>query len=72
MRFRDWGRLSKAFLELEGADRETGEVLTIIDRMWQENENLMECLSDRFTYMEAITEQGNGINKSFEEVYGSV
>ena len=68
MRFRDWGRLSKAFLELEGADRETGEVLTIIDRMWQENENLMECLSDRFTYMEAITEQGNGINKSFEEV----
>lgn len=68
MRFRDWGRLSRAMLLLEGADRETGEVLTIIDRMWNENENLMECLSDRFTYMETIQERSDKINKAFNEI----
>ena len=68
IKFRDWGRLSKAFLELEGADRETGEVLTLINRMWQENVNLMECLSDRYTYMDVIREEGNGINKAFAEI----
>ena len=67
MHFRDWGRLSKAFLQTEGADRETGEVLTIIDRMWNENVNLMECLSDRFTYMDSIQNLGSSISKTFEE-----
>ena len=68
IRFRDWGRLSKAFLQLEGADKITGEVQTIIQRMWNENKNLMECLSDRYTYLEEIEEQGRKINKSFEEI----
>lgn len=68
IRFRDWGRLSRAFLELEGADRETGEILTLINRMWHENVNLMECLSSRYTYLDAIREAGNGINKAFEEI----
>ena len=68
IRFRDWGRLSRAFLELEGADCETGEVLTLINRMWLENVNLMECLSNRYTYLDAIREAGNGINKAFEEI----
>jgi len=68
IKFRDWGRLSRAFLELEGADRETGEVLTLINRMWQENVNLMECLSDRYTYVDVIREEGNGINKAFAEI----
>ena len=40
IRFRDWGRLSRAVLTMEGADRKTGEVLTIINRMWSENVNL--------------------------------
>lgn len=68
IKFRDWGRLSKAVLELEGADRETGEVLTIISRMWNENVNLMECLSDKYTYMDTIQDQGRSIAKSFEEI----
>lgn len=68
IKFRDWGRLSKAVLELEGADRETGEVLTIINRMWNENVNLMECLSDKYTYMDAIRDQGRSTAKSFEEI----
>lgn len=68
IKFRDWGRLSKAVLELEGADRETGEVLTIISRMWNENVNLMECLSDKYTYLEAIRNEGRSISHSFEEI----
>lgn len=68
IKFRDWGRLSKAVLELEGADRETGEVLTLIGRMWNENVNLMECLSSHYTYIDELQEKGKGINKSFEEI----
>ena len=68
IRFRDWGRLSKAMLELEGADRNTGEVLSIINRMWEENVNFMECLSDRYTYLETIQAFGNRINKTFDEL----
>lgn len=68
IKFRDWGRLSKEMLELEGADRETGEILTLINRMWNENVNLMECLSARYTYLDEIQAKGNGINKSFTEI----
>ena len=68
IKFRDWGRLSKAVLELEGADRETGEVLTLIGRMWNENVNLMECLSGHYTYIDELQEKGREINKSFEEI----
>ena len=68
IKFRDWGRLSKAVLELEGADKETGEVLTIISRMWNENVNLMECLSDKYTYLDAIQDAGRSVTRSFEEI----
>ncbi len=68
IKFKDWGKLSKAMLELEGADRETGEILTIINRMWNENANLMECLSGRYTYLEEIQKKGAGINKTFAEI----
>lgn len=68
IKFRDWGRLSKAVLELEGADKETGEAFTIIGRMWNENVNLMKCLSDQYTYAETIQEMGQNINKTFAEL----
>ena len=68
IKFKDWGRLSKAMLELEGADRETGEVLTIISRMWNENVNLMECLSDKYTYLDTIKDEARNITKSFGEI----
>ena len=43
------------------ADKETGEVLTIISRMWNENVNLMECLSDKYTYLDAIQDAGRSV-----------
>ncbi|MGN0354499.1 MAG: type II CRISPR RNA-guided endonuclease Cas9, partial [Muricoprocola sp.] len=68
IRFRDWGRLSKEFLLLEGADRDTGEIKTIISRMWDENFNLMELLSGNFTYLDEIQERGSAIEKTFTEI----
>ena len=50
-----WGRLSRTFLtEIYHTDPSTGEALSIIDLMWQTNHNLMELLSSRFTFMEAV------------------
>lgn len=61
LKFRDFGRLSYRFLcELEGASCETGEVTTILSAMWNTNCNLMELLSDKYTFkheLERISEE---------------
>ncbi len=58
LRYHDSGRLSKRFLsEIEGVCKETGEVLTIIQALWETNYNLMELLSDKFTFAEVIAEE---------------
>lgn len=67
-KFKDWGRLSKALLTLEGADRETGEISTIISRMWNENYNLMELLSNKFTYLNEIKAHSKNIEKTLSEI----
>lgn len=66
-KFRDWGRLSGEFLKTEGVDKDTGEIDTIISRMWNENYNLMELLSGKFTYIDVINEKSLNIEKSFSE-----
>lgn len=68
MKFKDWGRLSRQLLEMEGADKATGEKMTIIQRMWEENYNLMELLSGNFTYWEEIQEKTIQLEKSLEEI----
>ncbi len=55
LRIKDFGRLSRRFLTvLEGIDKSTGEVTTIMRVLWETNYNLMEILSDRFTFNEVI------------------
>ncbi len=55
LRLRDFGRLSQAFLEgIIAADRSTGEAFTIISALWNTQKNLMELLSDQFTFAETI------------------
>lgn len=55
LKLKDFGRFSKKFLtELEGVDKETGAVYTIINALWETNNNLMELLSDRFTFREEL------------------
>jgi len=53
LRFKDFGRLShKLLCELYGTacQTETGEAITILERMWTENVTLMEVLADDYTY----------------------
>lgn len=59
----DFGRLSRYFLtEIEGVvDKSTGELTNVLRAMWDTNNNLMEILSDRCTFMDKIKE----INKDF-------
>ncbi len=59
LKLKNFGRLSKRLLcGIEGVDKESGEVYTsIIRAMWETNYNLMQLLSDKFTFTETI----NGI-----------
>lgn len=55
IKINDFGRLSRRFLcDLEGVCKETGEIVTIIGEMWNTSNNLMEILSDKYTFSEEI------------------
>lgn len=56
-KFEGWGNLSKKFLELQGTSKVTGEIDSIIGFMWNGQDNLMELLSDDYTF----TSQLNGM-----------
>ncbi len=54
-KFKEFGRLSRKFLcELYGEDKATGEHSSIIEALRNTNNNLMELLSDRFTFKERL------------------
>lgn len=57
LKFKDFGRLSKRLLSgLEGVNKETGEVTTVIGALWGTQFNLMEIIEspDRFTFKEDL------------------
>ena len=57
IRVKDFGRLSRRFLDgLEGVCKGdgTGEAITILRAIWEKNNNLMEVLSDKYTFMEEV------------------
>lgn len=54
-KFSGWGRLSREFLtEITHTDPETGEICSIMDMLWNTNENLMELLSGRYTFAQGV------------------
>ncbi len=58
LKYKDFGRLSAEFLnEIEGVCIETGEVGTIMHFLWESNDNLMQLLSDRYTFLDVIREK---------------
>lgn len=67
-KFHDWGKLSKKFLELSGCDKSTGEVLPLISMLWESNCNLMELLSDQYTYAEELEKQSSNAEKVLSEM----
>ncbi len=59
LKYKDWGRLSKEFLtELYGnTNKDTGEVLTVIDALWYTNDNLNQILYNKtYGFLPALEE----------------
>jgi CRISPR-associated endonuclease Csn1 len=69
-KYRDWGNLSKAFLELEGCNCETGEAISLIRALWEDadNLNMMELLhSEKYTFSEVLKEKHQSCMKPMTE-----
>ncbi len=67
-KFKDWGNLSREFLELKGCDKSTGEVFTLMEALWKTPYNLMELLnSEEFTFKYELEEKTNKVLKPLNE-----
>ncbi len=71
MKFKDWGRLSREFLELQGCITETGEICSLISAMRNTNSNLMEIINDteRYTFKKALEEKAVNLNKTLSDIH---
>ncbi|MEG1946824.1 MAG: type II CRISPR RNA-guided endonuclease Cas9 [Lachnospiraceae bacterium] len=68
LKYAGWGRLSRTFLtELTGAEVETGECQSIIQALRNTQNNLMQLLSQQYTYLAEI-EAYNDIQDEVEEI----
>ena len=57
LKYEEFGRLSREFLtELRAANKETGESMSIMEALWETNDNLMQLLSDKYTFFEQLEE----------------
>ncbi len=66
-KWKDWGRLSKEFFELQGCAKADGVAMNLIRTMWETDCNLMELLSENFTFMDALKEQTDEKEKLLTE-----
>lgn len=58
LNFSKWGRLSKKLLSgIRFADKKTGELFSVVDAMWQTNNNFMELMGSGFTLVDKINER---------------
>ena len=68
-KFKDWGRLSKSLLEMQGCDKSIGESLSLVRMMWETNLNMMELLhNDNYTYKEQLADKQDKSLKSLTEL----
>ena len=55
LQYSGWGRLSREFLcDIEAVNPETGEVLNIINALWETNDNLMILLGSKYQFYKAL------------------
>lgn len=67
-KFKDWGRLSKEFIQLPGCDKNTGENVPLIRMMWETNYNMMELIhSEQYTYADTLAEKSRTAWKTLSE-----
>ena len=68
-KFKDWGRMSKEFLELPGCDKATGEIQSLIRTMWDTNYNLMELLNHKqYTFKEEFENNQTALLKTLSDI----
>lgn len=68
-RYSGWGNFSEKFLKgIIGVNKETGETFSIIDALWETNDNLMKLLSDRYTFKEEIDKYNAEISDEINEI----
>ncbi len=79
-RYKGFGRFSLKFLNvLEGKERKTEKTYTIMSALWETNCNLMELLSDKFTFTEEIeamtreyySDNKKNLDEQLDEMYVS-
>ena len=65
-----WGNFSRKFLaEIEGVNRETGEVYSsVIDALWETNDNLMQLLGSKYTFSDEINKINSEREKEITEI----
>lgn len=69
LQYTDWGRLSRKFLNgIKDTNHETGEPQTIIQALWNGQENLMELLSSSHNYMNIVKEENKKILGDEKEI----
>lgn len=67
-KFKDWGRFSRALLELQGCDKSTGEKVSLLQAMWNNRLNFMELInSPDFTFREALEEKQVNLEKTLTD-----
>ncbi len=78
LKYTGWSKLSKKFLtQVESVNKETGEVVNIINAMWDTNENLMQLIySDNYSFEEAIRNENRfdkptSIKNAVDDLYVS-
>lgn len=68
-KYKDWGNLSKEFLELSGCDKRTGEICSLIRSMWETNYNLMELINaPEYSYKEELENRQTAALKTLSEI----
>ena len=68
-----WGALSGEFLcDIKAPDPETGEAISVIQVLWQTNDNLMQLLSKKYLFTESITEENAKLTDDEKVTYETV
>lgn len=74
LKYSGWGHFSRELLtQIEGVNNDTGETFSIIDALWETNDNLMQLFSPRYTFSEEIDTYNSDNEKEIGKVtYDSV
>ena len=74
LQYSGWGRLSWEFLcDIEAVNPETGELINIINALWETNDNLMTLLGSKYKFYDAIQKEISfDTEKSLKEMVDSL